>query len=391
MRHSLLSKFQGTLLGSALGDFIGDRYQSQLLGISPQTEDLRSILKLTKHQQLFSPGAMSGLNSANSKLQIGKNLSECGRLAVVCAQSLIRCNGLDVKDWHDTWEAFAKSEVYDRQNIEFQSILHPCEAAVAALPAAMFFHENTAKLREKLMLATEVWQNQNVPELQTGVLAVGYAIARSLKEKLDPTTAMTQTITYLEIDNALTELLLQVKILIEQGADLERAATHLCKTATALRKSRGEGEKNSQENSIVNPATFLPIAIAFYCFLSTPEDLRLSVVRAARCGIAGQLTCTLTGALSGAFNGAAAIPVEWRQALSTAGEVRSATQGPESSIGGTGSDAKIVELANHLFAVWAGVYSPNTGSESATRTPVVTAPYVIRPLDIPRSFIDKDS
>ena len=379
MRHSLLSKFQGTLLGSALGDFIGDQYQSQLLGSSPETENLRSILKLTKHQQLSPSGVMSGLNSANSKLLSSKNLSECGRLAVACAQSLIRCNGLDLKDWHDTWETFTKSEMYDRQSMEFQSILHPCEAAVAALPIAMFFHENTAKLREKLMLATEVWQHQNAPEWQTGVLAVEYAIARSLKEKLDPATAMTQTINYLEIDNALTKLLLQVQILIEQGADLERAATHLCKSATAMRESPGEDEKNSQANSIVNPVTFIPIALAFYCFLSTPEDLRLSVFRAARCGIAGQLTCALTGALSGAYNGVAAIPVEWRQLLSTAGELRSATEGRESLLWGTDSDAKIVELANNLFAVWAGVYSPNTGSESAARTPVVTAPYVIRP------------
>lgn len=379
MRHSLLSKFQGTLLGSAFGDFIGDQYQSQLLGSSPQTENLRSILKLTKHQQLSPSGVMSGLNSANSKLLSSKNLSECGRLAVACAQSLIRCNGLDLKDWHDTWETFTKSEMYDRPSMEFQSILHPCEAAVAALPVAMFFHENTAKLREKLMLATEVWQHQNAPEWQTGVLAVEYAIARSLKEKLDPATAMTQTINYLEIDNAFTKLLLQVQILIEQGADLERAATHLCKSATAMRESPGEGEKNSQANSIVNPVTFIPIALAFYCFLSTPEDLRLSVFRAARCGIAGQLTCALTGALSGAYNGVAAIPVEWRQLLSTAGELRSATEGRESLLWGTDSDAKIVELANNLFAVWAGVYSPNTGSESAARTPVVTAPYVIRP------------
>jgi ADP-ribosylglycohydrolase len=383
MRHSLLSKFQGILLGAALGDSIGGRYQSQLLGISPQTQDLRSILKLTKHQQLALPGAMSGLNSANSKLLIGKNLSECGRLAVACAQSLIRCNTLDIKDWHHTWEAFTNPEMYDhRQSREFTSILHPCEAAVSALPVAMFFHENTVKLREKLMLATEVWQHQQASEWQTGILAVGYAIARSLKEKLDPATAMKQTITYLEIDNVLTELLLQVQILIEQGADLERAATRLCKSAIAWQSLPSEIEKNPQPNSIVNPLTFIPIALAFYCFLSTPEDWRLSVVRAARCGIAGQLTCALTGALSGAYNGAAAIPVEWRQALSTAGKPRSATEGQESSIWGTSSDAKIVELANHLFAVWAGVYSVKTGSESATRTPVVTAPYVIRPHQI---------
>jgi ADP-ribosylglycohydrolase len=377
MRHSLLSKFQGALLGAALGDLIGDQYQSQFLGISSETQNLQPILQLTKHQQLSLTGITSGWNSPKSKIQTDKNSSECGRLTLACAQSLIRCSGLDLKDWHDTWEAFAKPENY-QQITELPSILYSSEAAVAALPAAMFFHENQAKLREKLILATEIWQHQNAPEWETGVLAVGYAIARSLKEKLDPATAIAQTITYLGTDNALTELLSQVQILLEQGADLERTTAHLCKTATAWRDSQGEGAKNSPINSIVNPVTFIPIAIAFYCFLSTPEDFRLSVIRAARCGIAEQITCTLTGALSGAYNGAATIPVEWRQIFSTAGKSLLPDEGGDSSVWGTGGDAKIVELANNLFAVWAGVYTPDLDLQSAVMPPVVTAPYVIR-------------
>jgi len=379
MRHSLLSKFQGTILGAVLGDSIGLQYQRQLVGIPPEIGDLQPILQLTKHQKLTLSGAT--LYSPKSKILTGKHSSECGRLAVACAQSLIRCNGLDLKDWGDTWEAFAKSEIYPERSTEFQSMLNPCEAAVAALPCAMFFHENKAKLGEKIMLATDVWPNENKAEWQTAVLAIGYAIARSLKQRLDPGTAIEQTIAYLKTDNALTELLLQVQILLEQGADLETATTHLCKSATALRERQDEGEKKTQTNSIVNPGNFIPIALAFYCFLNTPEDLRLSVVRAARCGIAGQLTCALTGALSGAYNGAAAIPVEWRQ-VSSAVESRPLAEGREPSVWGTGSDAKIVELANNLFAVWAGVYSPSAGLDSAALARSVAAPYVIRPRKI---------
>ena len=378
MRHSLLSKFQGTILGAVLGDSIGLQYQRQLAGIPPQTEDLPPILQLTKHQQLTLSGATLGLNSPNSKILTGKHSSAWGRLAVACAQSLIRCSGLDLKDWRDTWEGFAQSEIYNPRSTEFQKVLNPCEAAVAALPAAMFFHENKAKLREKITLATEVWPNEHQAELQTAVLAIAYPIARSLKQKLDPATAIEQTIAYLKTDNALTELLLQVQILLEQGADLETATTHLCKSATAWRARQGEGEEKSQTHSTVNPENFIPIALAFYCFLNTPEDLRLSVVRAARCGRAGQLTCALTGALSGAYNGATAIPVEWRQLSSAAVESRQLTQGPEPSVWGTGSDAKIVELANNLFAVWAGVYSPAAGIDSAALARSVAAPYVIR-------------
>ncbi|MEG3841462.1 ADP-ribosylglycohydrolase family protein [Microcoleus sp. herbarium14] len=383
MRHSLLSKFQGTILGAVLGDSIGLQYQRQLMGIPAQTEDWQPILQLTKHQKLTLSGATlkAGLNSPNSKIPTKKHSSECGRLAVVWAKSLIRCNGLDLKDWRDTWEAFAKSEIYHPQSTEFQSLLNPCEAAVAALPVAMFFHENKAKLREKIMLATEVWPKENGQEYETGVLAVGFAIARSLKQRLDPATAIEQTIAYLKIDNALTELLMQVQILLERGADLETAATHLCKSATGLREKQGEGEKKSQTKSIVNPGSFIPIALAFYCFLNTPEDLRLSVVRAARCGITGQLTCALTGALSGAYNGAAAIPVEWRQ-LSLAVESRPLAEGREPSVWGTGNDAKIVELANNLFAVWAGVYNPSASLDSAALARSVAAPYVIRPRKI---------
>ena len=389
MRHSLLSKFQGTILGAVLGDSIGLQYQKQLVGIPPKTEDLQPILQLTKHQQLTLSGATLAWNSPNSKIPTEKHSSECGRLALAWFQSLIRCNGLDLKDWRDAWEAFAKSEIYNPQISEFQSLLNPSEAAIASLPIVMFFHENKAKLREKIMLATEVWPKENGAEYETAVLAVGFAIARSLKQRLDPATAIEQTISYVQTDNALTELLLQVQILLEQGADLETATAHLCKSATVLPEKQGEGDRESQTKSIVNPGNFIPIALAFYCFLNTPEDLRLSVVRAARCGIAGQLTCALTGALSGAYNGAAAIPVEWRQLSSAVVESPLLARGPEPSVWKTGSDAKIVELANNLFAVWAGVYNPTAGPDSwailcegNAYARSVAAPYVIRPRKI---------
>ncbi|WP_445244514.1 ADP-ribosylglycohydrolase family protein [Microcoleus sp. OTE_8_concoct_300] len=382
MRHSLLSKFQGTILGAVLGDSIGLQYQRQLVGIPPEIGDLPPILQLTKHQQLTQSGARLALNSPQSKIPTGKKSSECGRLAVACAQSLIRGRGLDLKDWRDTWEAFANSEINHPLRSEFQSLLNPSEAAVAALPSAMFFHENKAKLREKIMLAIEVWPKENKPEWETAILAVGYAIARTLKGKLDPATAIEQTIAYLKTDNALTELLLEVQILLQRGADLETATTHLCKRATEVRERQGEGEKKLQTESIVNPGNLIPIALAFYCFLNTPEDLRLSVLRAARCGIAGQLTCALTGALSGAYNGAAAIPVEWRQVSSATVEPGQLVCARESSLWGTGSDAKIVELANNLFAVWAGVYKPDAGLDSAALARSVAAPYVIRPRKI---------
>lgn len=378
MRHSLLKKFQGSLLGCALGDFIGIQYEKQTMGILPQTGNWQPILQLTKHQPLPLSGTNLGGKFSKGKLPTGKNSSECWMLALAGVESLIRCGGLDLKDWGDTWETFAQSELYHWQNTEAKSIFNPCESAVAALPTALFYHENKAKLREKVMLATDVWHNQSASECQTGVLAVGYAIARALKEKLDPATAIPQTITYLATDNVLTELLSQVQILLETGADLETATNHLCKSAIALEEIHTQGEKKSLTNSIVKRGNLISIAMAFYCFLSTPEDLRLSVFRAARCGIAAPLTCSLTGALSGSYNGAAAIPVEWRSRHSAAVASSSAAEGPEPSVCLTATDAKIKQLANHLFAVWSGVYSPDAEGQLPILGAVVAAPYVIR-------------
>ncbi|MGL5064129.1 MAG: ADP-ribosylglycohydrolase family protein [Microcoleus sp.] len=373
-----MSKFQGALLGAAIGDCLGTQHQRQLLGIHPPTENWQPILKLTKHQQL-SLTETKEWQSVNGKHSSRKTPSECGRLAVANAQSLIRCSGLDLKDWRDTWETFTKLKLYDPQSRDLHTIINPSEAGISTVPAVIFFHENTAKLREKLMLATDVWQHQKIQEWQMGVLTAAYPIARALKEKLDPATAISQTISYLESDNAVTEMLSQVAILLKQGADLEKATTQLCKIAKTLGGNSDDREKTSQTHVLVNPANSLPISLAFYCFLSTPEDLNLSVVRAARCGISSQLTCALTGALSGSYNGVAAIPVEWRQALSVTSMGRSPAASRESSIWGTDDAATIVELATQLFDVWAGVYSPKAASESVVRVPVVTAPYVIRP------------
>jgi len=90
----------------------------------------------------------------------------------------------------------------------------------------------------------------------------------------------------------------------------------------------------------------------------------------------------LTGALSGAYNGVAAIPVEWRQVSSAQVNSQQLAEGREPLLWGTGSDVKIVELANNLFAVWAGVYRPDAGVDSAVLARSVAAPYVIRPRKI---------
>ncbi len=102
------------------------------------------------------------------------------------------------------------------------------------------------------------------------------------------------------------------------------------------------------------------IALAFYCFLSTPCDLRLALLRAARCGEAAPVIAALTGALGGAYQGLGGLPLAW---VAT-----------DSHVWGIPETA-LHALAAHLFAAWSGVYAPAERMAVAA----IAAPGVIRP------------
>jgi len=89
-------------------------------------------------------------------------------------------------------------------------------------------------------------------------------------------------------------------------------------------------------------------AVAFYCFLSTLEDFRFSVLRSLQLeSIHSQTITAITGALSGGYNSTVGIPANWQTSLlptnSAANEETNLWQ--------------MLELADALAAVWSGVYN----------------------------------
>ena len=82
------------------------------------------------------------------------------------------------------------------------------------------------------------------------------------------------------------------------------------------------------------------IALSIYCFATTPQDFRLSIRRAASLEPEiAWLTTALTGTVSGAYNGIAGIPENWRAMVNRNLTYQSANQ-------------TIVKL----FEAWLGVY-----------------------------------
>ena len=308
MRYSPISRFKGTLLGALLG----------------------------------------GSLASGGKVQFESYL-DLGRMAVLGIQSLIALGRLDLDDW------------IERQQEESPHLVATDDISIkiiiATLPVALFFHENPIKLRQNLLCVLKIWEDD--PVVRDGTLAVGYAIALALNEKLDPLTLIPQTISFIgETPTSIPKKLLRVQNLLKQGAGLSTAQAEFAK-----------------EEKLSNT-----IAIAFYCFLSTLEDFRLTVLQATHNNnfqvqdatlLSSQATGAITGALSGAYNGTGGIPVNWQVLLLQS----------NSPVWGLTSFSQMLELTDAFVGVWSGVYNLTLNPEEECEVAplsVYAAPRVIR-------------
>ncbi|MBN3926000.1 ADP-ribosylglycohydrolase family protein [Nostoc sp. NMS4] len=301
MRYSPISRFKGTLLGAFLG----------------------------------------GSLASDGKVQFESYL-DLGRMAILGIESLIALGRLDLDDW------------IERQQKESPHLVTTDEISIkiiiATLPVALFFHENPIKLRQNLLLVLKIWEDD--PVVRDGTLAVGYAIALALTEKLDPLTLIPQTISFIgETPTSIPNKLLRVQNLLEQGAGLSTMQAEFAK-----------------EEKLSNT-----IAMAFYCFLSTLEDFRLTVLQATHNSnsqvqdatlLSSQATGAITGALSGAYNGTGGIPVNWQVLLLQR----------NSPVWGLTNFSQMLELTDAFVGVWSGVYNLTLNPKELTEEGCEVAP-----------------
>ena len=313
MKYSLLNRFRGALLGSFIGEILGrESCQNRVMK--------KSFL-------IFPP---------SGDIQSNPILSDWSRLATCGAKSFIHYGRLNLDDW---WLLFGKQQ----SSVLLKSSASPSEMAIATLPIAVFFHDDEVKLREQLLQTADLWQPQ--PHASQGALAVAYAIALALTEKLDVATFIPRTVAYLgNSDPSLVQQLERVQELLSQKTGLEVAMNQL------RRGIQNPGEPLKRPHTT--------IALALYCFLSTPEDFRLCVSRAIATN--QPQAATLTGTLAGVYNSLIGIPVSWRLAAN-----------------GMSSGIERLQLADSLLEAWAGVY--NIAATDQLQRLTVAAPRVIQP------------
>ncbi len=329
MRYSLLSRFQGTLLGAAIGQVLSD-----VAGMPLEWSYLCQVIPHNRSQ-----GEPTDLD----------------QLIRLQAELLIQFGDLNLEVLRQRWASHSDPKI---------SGLTSTQVMAGMLPVVLFFHEDETKLGQRVSAALSLWHSS---ELRFGTLAVAYAIAQALRERLDSATLIAQTVTYLQQPAIFPRQQdsrepdpLPLILLLEQVQTHLVAGSGLNTTLTQLLRLHAK--------PVIS--TSLSVALAFYCFLSTLEDFRLTVTRAVRTP-QPQLTVLLAAALSGAYNSSAGVPLGW-QLFSQKTPAPRQLLAPATTLG---------QLADQLAAAWSGVYEPlNTSTlGDLSQAPAIAASGLIRP------------
>jgi ADP-ribosylglycohydrolase len=331
MQYSLFNRFCGVLLGAAIGEQQG-----------MSVERLRSPLSSRADSELLLTQQM---------------LVPCySQWMAATAQSLIACQALDLADWQQRFPAQPKRRSPDQP-------MDLSEIAIATVPLVLFFHEDELKLRQALQSASQQLGGQ--PDSILGAWVVGFAIAQALQERLH-LPLIEQILTVLPSIapktagvTLLAQQLQQVQSLVSQRAGLETARTQLIRYAS----EQGDPKICQQTTAI---------ALAFYCWLSTPNDSQLAVLRSHRFAYRSPVVGALTGALAGAYNGYTSLPANWCLA------VKSSSQTDASGDSGQ-AQPDWLTLASNLLSTWSGTYDLHGCTTQLRPLPAIAAPRVIRP------------
>ncbi len=267
------------------------------------------------------------------------------KTAVWGIQSLVVRGRFDLDEWNklqlQNWDS------------ELSNDLLLLNLISSTLPITIFFHENGIKLKETLLSAIKIHDN---PLLRDAVLTVCYLVAQSLNENINQNSLVSGINAFLgETTSDIPKKLQLVNNLIIENAGLAELQNYLDK-----------------ENNISNL-----IAVAFYCFVTSREDFRLTCVRVAAVDKHKSQVCgAIVGAISGAYNGMTGIPITWHLGLDEA----KLAQWELTNF------SQMVKLADALVAVWSGAYhllpQPIGIKEDyidlISPNEAITAPYVMR-------------
>jgi ADP-ribosylglycohydrolase len=173
--------------------------------------------------------------------------------------------------------------------------------AMRIAPVGLLDCLHIERLAEDARLATIITHRH--PEAVAGAQAVAFMVAQAAAGGLDPATLLPETAAFIGPCRVAANLQ-RAQELWTQGTETTRALSILGTTGYVVHT----------------------VAAAAYCFLKTPDDFERAVIDAVMGGNDADTTAAITGAISGACNGVAAIPVRWLENVERGPEIEALAQ-----------------------------------------------------------------
>ncbi len=253
MDYTFLSRFQGSWLGSAIGEALAN--------------DREGLERINR--------PLSCLEARNNQA-----------LALIESQEF----SLD------------STEVINNLN---SSLSSDC-MALLLLPSIMFYADNLSEL-QAMVQQSHLYSQKEAENIQDG-LVWGNIISLALKEKLDVNNLIESILLSATIDS--TNFIQQLKIInkaLKTGKTINKVVEELSSAAASSQRTL--------YSKATNPALSVgqnALALSLYCFGVAPENFELSMGLAIGNKYRTKNVAALTGALSGAYNSFIGMPLKSR-------------------------------------------------------------------------------
>jgi hypothetical protein len=348
MHDSLLSRFRGAFLGALLGEALG-------VHVLPYQQPQSGWQQLTRGRFDKELGQPTCVNRG-VKLMLTQTLMLIGDQAHVTRSA----------EQSDLNELSSAKYSENRTSAVVDAV---GESLLARLPLALFYHDQPLRYRAALQAISplagdgatrQATGSLAIPDSTLAAEVVGQVVSLILRERFTRLELIPQVLKDLDLQDSSPELahdLMQMQSWLERPCTLADVARYAKQMAT---------------RSGTPAQASLTVVLVLYSFLATPDDFRLSVLRSVQLH-SSVLLPTLTGVISGLYNGLSGLPIAWRQ------QVESSRVADLYERWGITSKAEVEHIADRLLACWSGASEPAVWLQQPGFNRITAAPRTIRP------------
>jgi poly(ADP-ribose) glycohydrolase ARH3 len=288
-KAKLKSKFLGCLIGTAIGDALGARWEGR--GMS-RSEDIVSLAE--KLEQLIYT------DDTHMTIGIAESLMESkGFNGEHMAQTFIK--NYDAEPWRGygpgpprIFGMIKSGEAWDSAaNGLYRGGSFGNGSAMRVAPVGLLYSRNLEKLREIAYRSSSITHSHELGREGAAIQACAVALALNTPadEDIDRAVFLSSLQNFIR-DRLYKEKIAQMRELLDEQ-DKEKVVAVL-------------------GNGIEAPRS---VPTAIYCFLSQPQSYKDTVIYAISLGGDTDTIAAMAGAISGAYLGIEAIPSKWRVKL----------------------------------------------------------------------------